>query len=754
MKILKLVSYLLLMICLTKPTVQAQQPNDTPTIYRVVNNNATVNSDGHISIVNALNLQELIRVPFSKPSFILEITPDQKRAFVTQDYNFIGQGLTVFDLERGRSIGTLFDDVMVTNIKIGTDGLLWVLLNDLRVVLVNPNTLQTITSFTLPAKPRSIVFSADGNRAYVSLQSSQNVNISVFDVKTRRFIRNIFNLPIAMPIELRPMELAISPNSRILCYGAREIITVIDTDSFDVINSFNVPFPANFDIPSLLFSPDGNLLYIGQFNAFNISVFDFRSNQLTSIFNPIFNSTIQDLKLSSDGRLLYIGEFRGTIVFDIATRSVVAFIERFNVSQSAVGGGLVIAGNFNIGQAPTVQVTNPLANQQLTPGQNVRIQWQTTVAAQSFALANHRVELSTNGGQTFSTIAGAENLAAEAREFTWTVPNIQVANNAQIRVTAGDLGARRGSSASGNFSIGMGGGNPGDTQAPTVNFIAPTGGENFNSGSNLAISWISSDNVGVAAQDLSLSTDGGATFTTTLATGLPGSTQSFNFAIPQTLETNQARLRLIVRDAAGNMAQATTASNFRIQSVVDNIAPTVTISQPTTNQQVMAGQPIQVNWQSTDNRAVISQALLLSLDGGQSFTQVASFGATDSSFTLNNINNLSLTTPQAIVRITATDAAGNSGQANAQFTINPTITQAAFQAKILTINGIGFMSNGANILQLFINDKLITIAPRSVTNTTFTIKGNKKKLNLIKGSSNSVRLVVDGVSSNMGSFMF
>jgi hypothetical protein len=64
------------------------------------------------------------------------------------------------------------------------------------------------------------------------------------------------------------------------------------------------------------------------------------------------------------------------------------------------------------------------------------------------------------------------------------------------------------------------------------------------------------------------------------------------------------------------------------------------------------------------------------------------------------------------------------------------------------------MSNGANNLQLFINDKLITIAPRSVTNTTFTIKGNKKKLNLIKGSSNSVRLVVDGVSSNMGSFMF
>jgi hypothetical protein len=122
---------------------------------------------------------------------------------------------------------------------------------------------------------------------------------------------------------------------------------------------------------------------------------------------------------------------------------------------------------------------------------------------------------------------------------------------------------------------------------------------------------------------------------------LPGSTQSFNFAIPMTLETNQARLRLVVRDAAGNMAQAITANNFSIQSAVDNIAPTVTISQPTTNQQVMAGQPIQVNWQSTDNRAVISQSLLLSLDGGQNFTQVASFGATDNSFILNNSSHYS-----------------------------------------------------------------------------------------------------------------
>jgi len=748
--LLRLTLFLFLILCLTKSFVLAQQTSNEPVFYRVVNNSLSA-SGGYLSLISPLTLQEIRQIPFNNSSFRIDITSDQKRAFIVHFRNFFGRGLTVLDVQRGIATNTLFNDVMVNSLKIGTDGLLWILLADLRIALVDPNSLQTVATLITPNNPQEVTFSSDGNRAYVSLQNS---SIIVFDVKARRSIRVINNLPPAMPFVTRPMEIAVSPDGNILCLGSKDTITVIDTNSFSIINSFTIPSSGNFEIPSLLFSPDGNLLYIGQFAAFNISVFDFRSNQLTSIFSSV-RGNIQDFKLSSDGRLLYIGQSFSNTVFDTTTRSVIKSNPDYDgPSVTLVGSGLHIAGNFNIGQPPTVQVTNPLANQQLTPGQNVRIQWQTTVAAQSFALANHRVELSTNGGQTFSTIAGAENLTAEAREFTWTVPNIQVANNAQIRVTAGDLGARRGSSASGNFSIGMGGGNPGDTQAPTVNFIAPMGGENFNSGSNLAISWMSNDNVGVASQDLSLSTDVGATFTTTLATGLPGSTQSFNFAIPQTLETNQARLRLIVRDAAGNMSQAITANNFRIQSAVDNVAPTVTISQPTTNQQVMAGQPIQVNWQSTDNRAVMSQALLLSLNGGQSFTQVASFGATDSSFTLNNIAGLSLTTPQAIVRITATDAAGNTGQATAQFTINPTITQASFQAKILTINGIGFMSNGANILQLFINDKLITIAPRSVTNTTFTIKGNKKKLNLIKGSSNSVRLVVDGVSSNMGSFMF
>ncbi|MBK7995964.1 MAG: hypothetical protein IPK14_22090 [Blastocatellia bacterium] len=654
-------------------------------------------------------------------------------------------GLFVVDLQQG-TIRTILNSFPVLNVKLAPDGLIWAILGfDNLIIIIDPQTLVTVNTINIDS-PRDVVFSSNNTQAFIS---SEGI-INVYDIQTRRVVATINNIPINSITSVRPMEVDVSPDGKFLAVAVPRNIIIIDINSLQFIDRIDINSTSSFTRTGVRFSPS-NILYISELGGLDLYKYSLSSKVLTKIFTAN-TFTIQNFAISSDGSLIYITDLAGRSIIDLKTDTPIFQRREFDTGIENCSG-IELAGNFTIGQPPNIQVTSPTANQQLMPGQSFRIEWQTTVAAQSFSIASHKVELSTDGGQTFTVIPGAEQLRADARDFNWTVPNIQVANKAQIRVSTVDLGAKRANSITGNFTIGMGGSGNNDTQAPTVNFIAPMGGENFNSGSNLAISWMSNDNVGVVAQDLFLSTDGGMTFTTTLATGLSGSTQSFNFAIPQTLETNQARLRLIVRDAAGNSSQAITANNFRIQSAVDNLAPTVTISQPTSNQQVMAGQPIQVNWQSTDNRAVMSQALLLSLDGGQNFTQVASFGATDSSFTLNNIAGLSLTTPQAIVRITATDAAGNTGQATAQFTINPTITQASFQAKILTINGIGFMSNGANTLQLFINDKLITIAPRSVTNTTFTIKGNKKKLNLIKGS-NSVRLVVDGLSSNMGSFMF
>jgi hypothetical protein len=246
----------------------------------------------------------------------------------------------------------------------------------------------------------------------------------------------------------------------------------------------------------------------------------------------------------------------------------------------------------------------------------------------------------------------------------------------------------------------------GDTLAHTLTFFSPKGSEKFNSGDNLQISWMSSDNVGVTSQDLSLSTDGGTTFPIIIASGLPSATQSFNFPIPMSLQTNQAKLRLIVKDAASNSSQTITAANCTIEQPSDTLAPVVTISQPSVNERLIAGQPVQVKWQSVDNRAITNQVLLLSFDGGKNFAQVAAFSGTDNSFVINNIEQLNLTNSQTVVRITATDSSANIGKADAEFVLTPAITNATYQSKVLTLMGIGFMANSASsTVKVFINGK-------------------------------------------------
>src|SRR5439155_8763490 len=181
----------------------------------------------------------------------------------------------------------------------------------------------------------------------------------------------------------------------------------------------------------------------------------------------------------------------------------------------------------------------------------------------------------------------------------------------------------------------------------------------------------------------------------------------------------------------------------------------VTISRPQMGEIVSAGQPITVNWQSLDNKAVATQSLLLSLDGGVTFQTVSSFGAETSTFTLNNLPNLEKTTARAEVKIEATDTAGNRGEKVVSFTIGPALTQASFTKPKLIISGIGFTStNSQAAVTIFINEKTVATTRVAITsNTAITVTGNKKKLNLVKGS-NSVRVVVDGVSSNLASFLF
>ena len=105
-------------------------------------------------------------------------------------------------------------------------------------------------------------------------------------------------------------------------------------------------------------------------------------------------------------------------------------------------------------------------------------------------------------------------------------------------------------------------GSAGDVTAPAVAMASPDGGETWKAGSTHAITWSATDAVGVASVDLAYSTDGGATFPNVIASGIANS-GSWPWAVPNT-PTGAARVRVLARDAAGNLGRDSSAASFTI----------------------------------------------------------------------------------------------------------------------------------------------------------------------------------------------
>lgn len=117
-----------------------------------------------------------------------------------------------------------------------------------------------------------------------------------------------------------------------------------------------------------------------------------------------------------------------------------------------------------------------------------------------------------------------------------------------------------------------------DTTPPVVNLTSPDGGEAWGAGTVQNITWTATDNVAVSTVDLALSTDGGATFPTAIATSIANS-GSFAWNVPLSLTTT-ARVRVIARDGSGNLGSDSSSTNFSITgfTIVSSAGPNGSIS--------------------------------------------------------------------------------------------------------------------------------------------------------------------------------
>ena len=110
-----------------------------------------------------------------------------------------------------------------------------------------------------------------------------------------------------------------------------------------------------------------------------------------------------------------------------------------------------------------------------------------------------------------------------------------------------------------------------DTTPPTVAMIVPNGGESYVANAETTVQWIAGDASGIAAIDLYVSLDGGASFKPVML-GLSNSGSHTWF--PANRPTTQALFRVIATDNAFNTNQDDSDGVFTIESPPGGIAPT------------------------------------------------------------------------------------------------------------------------------------------------------------------------------------
>jgi len=98
--------------------------------------------------------------------------------------------------------------------------------------------------------------------------------------------------------------------------------------------------------------------------------------------------------------------------------------------------------------------------------------------------------------------------------------------------------------------------------------------------------------------------------------------------------------------------------------VDDKQAPTVSLLRPTGGEVAIGGTPFRIAWQSDDNVDVASHQISLSTDGGKTFPTAIANGLSGAaqSFDWSVPANIA-PTRAAVIRVTASDAAGNSQSA-------------------------------------------------------------------------------------------
>ncbi len=182
--------------------------------------------------------------------------------------------------------------------------------------------------------------------------------------------------------------------------------------------------------------------------------------------------------------------------------------------------------------------------------------------------------VSNDGGSTWSHLDSLTYSDREWRKMEFFLEDyVALTDQMMFRFVAQDngVGGSIVEAAIDDFSILACAAAVADTEPPAVTVINPNGGEQCQFGGSVDIQWTATDNFGVVSVSILLSTDGGATFTDTIAVGEANDGQ-YAWDVPD-IDTDKGRIKVVAFDAGFNGGDDMSDGDFTIRGSASGIVP-------------------------------------------------------------------------------------------------------------------------------------------------------------------------------------
>jgi hypothetical protein len=307
---------------------------------------------------------------------------------------------------------------------------------------------------------------------------------------------------------------------------------------------------------------------------------------------------------------------------------------KLRISDALDGNPMVTtAYNFSILALPTISISQPNGGEKIAAGTNYTIQWLTTSAKKvaqtksrikasastDAALASSfvKIELSTNSGTTWSTIAAS---VSNSGSYIWAVDSSLSSTQCRIRISDASTG-NPSDISNADFTIYK-------PVAKTITVISPNGGESWEAGTTKSISWTST---GIDYVKLEYSTDGGTTFST-IANNITATASPFAWNVPSTI-SNTCKIRI---------SSSADASYSDMSNAVFAItAPqSIAITAPNGGEVLTAGGSFNIKWNSLN---IANVKIEYSTNNGVDWVTIVASTPSNGFYTWNPLPNVSST---------------------------------------------------------------------------------------------------------------